>query len=355
MTISSLRFNFLIVLLFFMIIAILVALALSAGTSFAAQGSLPGDVLYPVKIHVNENVESLLAVTAKGDAAVEAKHALKRLTEAEELAAEGKLDAEVKAEIKDRFSNDVASMREHVKEMEDGGDFGDSAEINGDFEDELDGHYGAFMTLSGTATTTDQGIGDLIRAIKMNLDATANAHIEAEARDTEASGKVGIKTAAEGALTAAQNKIEEVKKYLEARVTASTTPEVKTNVDARIKAATDLIAAGKVSLAAEKYADAFISFKKAARAAQEAKLSLDVGVRMGDMEDTEMGDDHGMESSGSGDGMEMESGDNKSGKSDKEKSEDGASVNGGLRIKGGTDNEGEGAGAEGNVKVEMGL
>ena len=37
-----------------MTIALIIALVLGGGTSFAAEGSLPGDLLYPVKIGVNE-------------------------------------------------------------------------------------------------------------------------------------------------------------------------------------------------------------------------------------------------------------------------------------------------------------
>ena len=75
-------------------IIIIVALLLGGGgTSFAAQSSLPGDVLYPVKIHVNEAVRSSLTFSTASKASLETELAEARLKETEELAAEGKMNA----------------------------------------------------------------------------------------------------------------------------------------------------------------------------------------------------------------------------------------------------------------------
>src|SRR3989344_7018632 len=84
-------------------IAILLMLFLGGGASLAANSALPGDVLYPIKLNVNEKIEAALAFGAEADAKVEAKHAERRLEEAEELAVSGQIDAETKAEIEARF------------------------------------------------------------------------------------------------------------------------------------------------------------------------------------------------------------------------------------------------------------
>jgi hypothetical protein len=47
------------------------SLVLSGGISAFAQGALPGDLLYPVKIYVNEQVQSSLAFTPLGKVNVE--------------------------------------------------------------------------------------------------------------------------------------------------------------------------------------------------------------------------------------------------------------------------------------------
>ena len=71
----------------------LVLIASTTTVSFAAEGALPGEALYPLKVGVNERVEYLLApgIEAKGKVAV--RQAEERIREAEVLAVDNELDA----------------------------------------------------------------------------------------------------------------------------------------------------------------------------------------------------------------------------------------------------------------------
>ena len=62
------------------------------GTVSAAQGALPGDLLYPIKVSVNEKMEVALAPTPAAKAEVQAKLAERRVEEAQTLASQGRLD-----------------------------------------------------------------------------------------------------------------------------------------------------------------------------------------------------------------------------------------------------------------------
>ncbi len=62
------------------------------GTVSAAQGALPGDLLYPIKVSVNEKMEVALAPTPAARAQVQAKLAERRVDEAQTLASQGRLD-----------------------------------------------------------------------------------------------------------------------------------------------------------------------------------------------------------------------------------------------------------------------
>ena len=57
--------------------------------SFAAEGSLPGELLYPVKVHVNESFQKLTSFTDEQKATTEVRIAGRRLAEASALAARG--------------------------------------------------------------------------------------------------------------------------------------------------------------------------------------------------------------------------------------------------------------------------
>lgn len=84
-------------------IIITVILAISAAVSIGAQGSLPGEPLYPIKTEVNEKIEHWFAFSEQAEAELSAKLARRRLEEAMELKTDGKLDADTKALLESEF------------------------------------------------------------------------------------------------------------------------------------------------------------------------------------------------------------------------------------------------------------
>ncbi|HEY0964421.1 MAG TPA: DUF5667 domain-containing protein [Candidatus Paceibacterota bacterium] len=80
-------------------IAVLAMLLVGGGTTFAAQNAVPGDLLYPVKIGVNENVRAALAFDANAKAQLEADLFEERVEEAAKLQAEGRLTGETAAKV----------------------------------------------------------------------------------------------------------------------------------------------------------------------------------------------------------------------------------------------------------------
>ena len=93
-------------------IILIIALLLSAGVSYSAESSLPGDMLYSVKTGVNERVSGWVAMSGEAESEHQANLAIRRLDEAEKLEAEGRLDIGLKSELESEF-------REHVKAADD--------------------------------------------------------------------------------------------------------------------------------------------------------------------------------------------------------------------------------------------
>lgn len=104
------------------LVAILIV-TVSFGTTFAAAGALPGDLLYPVKVHVNENVELAVAFTPEAKVETKTKHALRRLSEAEELYKNGQLDATTTREIKQRFEESIDQVDMEISKNKDERDY----------------------------------------------------------------------------------------------------------------------------------------------------------------------------------------------------------------------------------------
>lgn len=91
--------------------------AVSAVTTWAAEGALPGDVLYSVKTKINEEVKSFLAFNTKAKAELEGRLAAERLAEAGELAARGKLTPESTKKIEARLSEHAARLKAGVAKL----------------------------------------------------------------------------------------------------------------------------------------------------------------------------------------------------------------------------------------------
>ena len=136
-----------------MTIALLIALLLGGGVSYAAEGTAPGDTLYPIKIHVTENVESALAVSAEAQAKLDAQFALRRLDEAEHLKTEAKLDAQTAAELRSNFDAHTARVETTLNAMKEKSPEG-SAQISLDFETALEGRIGT-LSLLGIAVHSE--------------------------------------------------------------------------------------------------------------------------------------------------------------------------------------------------------
>lgn len=64
----------------------------ATSTTYAANSSLPGDLLYPIKIRLNEPIERALAFGATEKAQVAVRQAVERVKEASELSMAGKID-----------------------------------------------------------------------------------------------------------------------------------------------------------------------------------------------------------------------------------------------------------------------
>ncbi|MEK7156321.1 MAG: DUF5667 domain-containing protein, partial [Patescibacteria group bacterium] len=104
-------------------------LIIGGGTAAAAEGALPGDILYPVKVHVNEEMRATLATTPKAKADWQVSRAERRLEEAATLALSGKLDDVARAELDTNLDSHVKIAGENRRQLEDDNDTSDASEV----------------------------------------------------------------------------------------------------------------------------------------------------------------------------------------------------------------------------------
>lgn len=156
----------------FIAIAIAALLAVGGGASVAAQGSVPGDALYGLKIGVNEKVEAALAFSdeAKADEHLEA--IAERHEEAKKLEAKGKLDAQTKASLNANIDAHAKAFATALANVKAHGSAEAVAQLETKLEAALDAAAGADTSASANANAN------------ANLNANVNSNAQGSATGT---------------------------------------------------------------------------------------------------------------------------------------------------------------------------
>ena len=255
-----------------MAILLIISLMVGGGVGLAAEQALPGDSLYPVKIGLNEEVKGWLLVSEEARANWEVERVQRRLEEAEEMTSRGSLNAETRAVIEANFEAQSERVRDRIAKFESKDNFNAAVGVSSNFEVALKAHERILAELLDEET--DAVLKIEIKPIKIRVGFEASeAKKSREDNEDKVSAKVrvDIESAAEGKLGAAENKIEEVRKFIE-NMESKLGAEATVQAKARLTLADQTVAEGKAKFESKAYGDAFILFQKAIRIAQEAKL-----------------------------------------------------------------------------------
>jgi len=155
------------------------------GTAFAAEASLPGDLLYPVKLGVIEPVQ--VAPDAKAD--VETSLVSQRLDEIAQVTALGHdVDAADLAIATDSLAVHVGAAQSAIETLSKQGDVGSALQANSDLSATLDSSTDILNAVSDAnpqnATAVDDVVSDVEDALQQ-ADDTAPSIISAVASSTD--------------------------------------------------------------------------------------------------------------------------------------------------------------------------
>lgn len=92
-------------------------LVISGTILYRAENALPGDVLYTIKIEVNERARGLTALSYESQAEWSVERTTRRLQELEQLATSGTLDEEARNEITSRFEQQAAEASKAIVKL----------------------------------------------------------------------------------------------------------------------------------------------------------------------------------------------------------------------------------------------
>lgn len=105
---------------------VLGGLLMGSSVSFAAENTVPGDVLFPVKIHVNEAVRGATAVTQKAKAEWEIRLVERRLEEVEKLAVVHNVPVEIRQIAEQNLEHYTERVKNRIAKFENDEDVEDA-------------------------------------------------------------------------------------------------------------------------------------------------------------------------------------------------------------------------------------
>ena len=168
-TLFNQKINFISVVAILLLIIILTG----GGVAVGAEKALPGDVLYPVKISVNEEVRSWFSISEEAKANWEIKRAERRLEEAEKLAEEGSLNDEVRGHIEANFEAHSQKVKERVEKFRTKENFDAAASLSLNFETALKAHDKVLSNLARTKNSVKVQVKPIRQKIHSEVNDSA--------------------------------------------------------------------------------------------------------------------------------------------------------------------------------------
>ncbi|HET8574804.1 MAG TPA: DUF5667 domain-containing protein [Candidatus Paceibacterota bacterium] len=156
------------------LVGVLGAVLVGGGVASAATDALPGDALYPVKINLNEKVQSLVTISPEAQAKLQTEFAETRLREAETLALQGKLSAQTQENLEERFEEHAKASEKSLSEIQGQDKEAIIAEIQSEFEAALAAHEELLSRLAAQIGTP-QNTSETMPGTGESEDATSTA------------------------------------------------------------------------------------------------------------------------------------------------------------------------------------
>ncbi|TAK57722.1 hypothetical protein EPO17_01190 [Patescibacteria group bacterium] len=150
-------------------------LMLTGVVGAAAQDTLPGDALYPVKIHLNEKLKSFISIGPESQARVQAEFAERRMQEVEKLAETNMLTPEIEASVKSDFNAHIQAVNKNVEILESSGDAKAGKKVHAELKESLHVHKNKLIQLSEKKSSkgnfkSQAVLGEVIRTLENTLE-----------------------------------------------------------------------------------------------------------------------------------------------------------------------------------------
>ncbi len=248
-----------------MLASLMIALLVGGGVSFASENSLPGDLLYPIKVSINEEIRSKLALSVEAKADWEVTRVDRRLTEAEKLSDKGRLTSEQQEKVQIAFDKHAIAAQSRA-----------TAKVNEKIEKIARKHEKMIARITKQPEARVTTGASLVAEVKTKeIPARTEIEIEESADashdDRRSAQETTLELTANRAMGVAENKISEVKKYIE----SVKDPEIKFKAEEYLDLAMRALIEGRARVEQKLYGEGIILFRKSFQIAQKAREAVD--------------------------------------------------------------------------------
>jgi len=153
----------------------------TGGTSLFAESALPGDLLYPVKLGLNEQVRGLTAITPEAKAKFALEVTDRRLKEVALLSSKGLLNAETSSVIQTELLKQAGQIKNQVASLVSTNNIRSAQEISLNFESSLRAHELILEKIS----SKNQNASDDVVAVAMTMSVVPDSVQDIDASSTD--------------------------------------------------------------------------------------------------------------------------------------------------------------------------
>ena len=249
-------------------IALAIFLAISGGVSYAANDALPGEVLYPFKVNVNEEVKATFIFDGEKKADWEIERYTRRLNEVIELSNKNELNNEQKIKLQSNLDKHQERIEKLVSKKKEQGDIIAAVSIQSSLEARLEAYQKVF------ANWEKNDLESLLEKVSSDQLVTIQARADSQMEFSSNTNDMHEEFV--------KNYLETVKQDFnkaEARVRESLSAEQsKTNlyVQTRLKIANSLIVEAEAQYNQNTYREAYLILQKAHKVIKEALALLNI-------------------------------------------------------------------------------
>lgn len=257
-----------------------ILIAFSGGTAIAAENTVPGDLLYPIKVKVNEEVRLALAVSPEAKAAWDAKRAERRLEEVEKLSEKNKLTTSTSQMLAVKFEEFAKKADNRLQKLEDSGKLSDEQLLllRNNFEVAIKVHSENIGRIKEKEQERTK-LKAVFESLRNQTSSTIRDRLEHEWQILKDNTSTTLKVVADNRKNATQNKIAEVERFINNN-SDKVSVQNKTESIKRLNEAKVKVAEGDKVYSEGKYGEAIVKYSEAHRQAQEAKLYMTTRFRL---------------------------------------------------------------------------